>query len=293
MRDPNLLDRILTDFERCGVVGEETNKLMGYLAAVSRKLEEPLAVVIQSTSAAGKIGAHGGGAGLHARGGTRAVLGDDGAVALLHGRGGLKHKILAIVEEEGAERASYALKLLQSEGELTIASTGKDASTGRLITHEYRVEGPVMIFLTTTAIEIDEELLNRCLVLTVNEDREQTRAIHRLQRERQTLEGLLERQARCDTSKVHRDAQRLLRPLLVANPYARDLAFLDHQTRTRRDHMKYLTLIRSVALLHQYQRPENVPRTLGLPLHNSPKGEVPRSLQVAAAREHPVPSILD
>ena len=48
------------------------------------------------------------------------------------------------------------------------------------MTHEYRVEGPVMIFLTTTAIDIDEELLNRCLVLTVDEEREQTRAIHRL-----------------------------------------------------------------------------------------------------------------
>ena len=48
-----------------------------------------------------------------------------------------------------------------------------------------------MIFLTTTAIELDEELLNRCLVLTVNEDREQTQAIHRVQREAQTLEGLL------------------------------------------------------------------------------------------------------
>ena len=255
LRDPALLDRTLADFERCGVVGEETNKLVGYLAAVSRKLEEPLAVVIQSTSAAGKSAL------------MEAVLAFmpeeervqysamTGQSLFYMGEADLRHKILAIVEEEGAERASYALKLLQSEGELTIASTGKDASTGRLITHEYRVEGPVMIFLTTTAIEIDEELLNRCLVLTVNEDREQTRAIHRLQRERQTLEGLLERQARSDLLKVHRDAQRLLRPLLVANPYARDLTFLDHQTRTRRDHMKYLTLIRSVALLHQYQRP--------------------------------------
>lgn len=50
-----------------------------------------------------------------------------------------------------------------------------------------------MIFLTTTAIDLDEELLNRCLVLTVNEDRAQTQAIHRLQREQQTLEGLLAR----------------------------------------------------------------------------------------------------
>ncbi len=66
----------------------------------------------------------------------------------------LKHKVLAIVEEEGASRASYALKLLQSEGALSIASTGKDPATGKLVTHQYRVQGPVMIFLTTTAIEL-------------------------------------------------------------------------------------------------------------------------------------------
>ena len=73
------------------------------------------------------------------------------------GESNIKHKILAIAEEEGAERATYALKLLQSEGELTIASTGKDATTGRMQTEEYHVEGPAMIFFTTTNIEIDEE----------------------------------------------------------------------------------------------------------------------------------------
>src|SRR3989442_2072011 len=114
----------------------------------------------------------------------------------------LKHKVLAIVEEEGASRASYALKLLQSEGVLTIASTGKDAATGKLVTHEYRVEGPVMIFLTTTAIHLDEELLNRCLVLTVNEDRQQIQAIHRQQRDQQTLEGLLDQQEREEILQV-------------------------------------------------------------------------------------------
>jgi hypothetical protein len=55
--------------------------------------------------------------------------------------------------------------LLQSEGELTIASTGKNAKTGQMETQTYHVEGPVMIFLTTTAIAIDEELQNRCLTL--------------------------------------------------------------------------------------------------------------------------------
>ena len=178
------------DFERCGVIGEITNKQVGYLAAVSRLLPAPLAVVVQSSSAAGKSSL------------MEAVLGFvpheqmveysamTGQALFYMGETDLKHKVLAIVEEQGAQRASYALKLLQSEGVLSIASTGKDPNTGRLITHEYRVEGPVMIFLTTTAIDVDEELLNRCLVLTVNEDREQTQAIHRKQREAQTLEGL-------------------------------------------------------------------------------------------------------
>ena len=254
LRSPQLLDRILEDFRRCGVVGEETNKLVGYLAAVSRKLDAPLAVVIQSSSAAGKTSL------------MEAVLAFipeeervqysamTGQSLFYMGETDLSHKILAIVEEEGAERASYALKLLQSEGELTIASTGKDPRSGRLVTQEYRVEGPVMILLTTTAIDLDEELLNRCLVLSVDEGREQTRAIHRLQRERRTLDGLFARTGRTDVRRVHRNAQRLLRPLPVVNPWAPALTFVDDRTRTRRDHEKYLTLIDTIALLHQFQR---------------------------------------
>lgn len=254
LRDPNLAGRILVDFAACGVVGEETNKLMGYLAAVSRKLEQPLAIVVQSSSAAGKSALMEAVLALMPEEERVQYSAMTGQSLFYMGETDLKHKILAIAEEEGAERASYALKLLQSEGKLTIASTGKDPHTGKLVTHEYHVEGPVMIFLTTTAIEIDEELLNRCIVLTVDEDREQTRAIHRLQRESQTLEGLLAKRDADRIRTLHRNAQRLLQPILVANPYARELTFTDARTRTRRDHMKYLTLIRAIALLHQHQR---------------------------------------
>jgi hypothetical protein len=235
-------------------VGEETNKLVGYLGVVSRHLEAPLAVIVQSSSAAGKSSL------MEA---VLAFLPEEqrvqysamtGQSLFYMGEQDLKHKVLAIVEEEGAHNAAYALKLLQSEGVLTIASTGKDPATGRLLTHQYRVEGPVMIFLTTTAIDLDEEMLNRCLVLTVNEDREQTRAIHRIQREGQTVEGLLRRQDRDAILAVHRNAQRLMKSVFVVNPYARELTFQDSQTRTRRDHMKYLTLIRTITLLHQHQR---------------------------------------
>jgi hypothetical protein len=109
--------------------------------------------------------------------------------------------------------------------------------------------------LTTTAIEVDEELLNRCLVLSVDEGRTQTEAIHRLQRARRTLEGLFGRRERDHLMRLHQNAQRLLRPLAVVNPFAEALTFLSDKTRTRRDHEKYLTLIDAVALLHQHQRP--------------------------------------
>ena len=255
LRDPRLLERIVEDFARCGVVGEETNKLVGYLGAVSRHLGEPLAVIVQSSSAAGKSSLMDAVLAFVPEEQRVQYSAMTGQSLFYMGETDLKHKVLAIVEEAGAQRASYALKLLQSEGVLTIASTGKDPATGRLLTHQYRVEGPVMIFLTTTAIDIDEELLNRCLVLTVNEDRAQTQAIHRIQRESQTIEGLLRRQDRTELLHLHRNAQRLLKPVAVANPYARGLTFLDGQTRTRRDHTKYLTLIRAIALLHQHQRP--------------------------------------
>jgi hypothetical protein len=166
----------------------------------------------------------------------------------------LKHKILALAEEAGAARASYALKLLQSEGTLSIASTGKDPETGKLVTQAYRVEGPVMIFSTSTAIDHDEELLNRCLTLGVDESREQTRAILSLQRQKRSLEGLFARRQKERLLKVHQNAQRLLRPIAVRNPYADALTFPDERTRLRRDHEKYLTLIDTLALLHQHQR---------------------------------------
>jgi len=255
LRDPRLLDRILDDLERCGVVGERTNKLVAYLAATSRLLDEPLAVVIQSASAGGKSSLMEAVLALIPEEDRVQYSAMTGQSLFYLGEADLRHKVLAIVEQEGAERASYALKLLQFEGVLTIASTGKDAATGRLITQAYRVEGPVALMLTTTAIEVDEELLNRCVVLSVDEGRQQTRAIHERQRLAQTLEGVLARQERQHLLKLHRDAQRLLRPVLVVNPFAKELSFLDNATRTRRDHLKYLTLIRTIALLHQHQRP--------------------------------------
>lgn len=255
LKSPELIRRVRDDLASCGVVGESTNLLVGYLAAVSRKLDKPLAVLIQSSSAAGKSSLMEAILGLFPEEERIQYSAMTGQSLYYLGERSLQHKILAIAEEEGVRQAAYALKLLQSDGELNIASTGKNEQSGELVTREYKVQGPVMLMLTTTAIDVDEELLNRCLVLTVNESREQTQAIHALQRQHQTLDGLLAVSEKGYLTQLHQNAQRLLRPLKVVNPFAHQLTFLSDKTRTRRDHMKYLTLIQAIALLHQYQRP--------------------------------------
>ena len=121
LKDPKLLDRILADFDRCGVVGEQINKLVGYLATISRKLDEPLAIIIQSTSAAGKSCL------------MEAILAFvpeeqrikysamTGQIPLLPGR--QRPEAQGAGHRRGRRRRAgqLRLKLLQSEGELTIA----------------------------------------------------------------------------------------------------------------------------------------------------------------------------
>lgn len=254
LKSPDLIARILADFAACGLVGENTNKLVGYLAAISRKLAQPLGIVIQSSSAAGKTRLMDAVLAFVPESDKVKYSAMTGQSLYYMGATNLKHKVLAIVEEEGASRASYALKLLQSEGELTIASTGKDPVSGNLTTQAYTVEGPVALLLTTTARDLDEELMNRCLVLSVDEGRSQTRAIHQLQRDKRTLDGLMAKHHKDTLTQLHQNAQMLLRPLDVLNPYAHFLTFPDQTTRLRRDHEKYLTLIDTIAYLHQHQR---------------------------------------
>ena len=59
-----------------------------------------------------------------------------------------RDQILAVAEEEGVAEASYALKLLQSDGCLRIAAASKNQGTGRQQTESYEVQGPVMMLLS-------------------------------------------------------------------------------------------------------------------------------------------------
>ena len=252
LTDPKLIDRILDDFDACGLAGEETNKLVCYLACVSRRLKNPLALLIQSGSAAGKTTLMDAALSFVPEEDQIRYSAMTGQSLYYMGQTHMKHKILAISEEEGVAQASYALKLLQSDGQLTIAAVGKGNSNGRQATETYSVEGPVMMFLTTTAEHPDPELQNRCLTLRVNESSAQTAAIHDRQRSRYMRSK--QRRSPDEIKALHKNAGRLLASLPVIMPWADRLTFRHDQTRMRRDHAKYLSLIAAITLLHQHQR---------------------------------------
>jgi hypothetical protein len=263
---PDLLDRVGADLASLGVVGEETNPLVAYLATVSRKAERPFGVVVQSSSAAGKSTLADAVASFVPEEDLVSVSALTGQALYYLGALDLARKVLFVSEEHGASRAAYALKLLVSEGRLSIASAGKDPETGQLRTRHYGVEGPVSLLMTTTAAEVDPELANRLVVLGVDEDRAQTRAVQAAQRRAATLEGLVARSRREHTLRLHRNAQRLLEPLPVVVPGAEDLSFPDFATRYRRDHQKLLSVIAAITLLHQHQRHQGTVEVAGTPV---------------------------
>lgn len=254
LQNPKLFEEILADLQVLGVAGEESNKLLCYLAVVSRKLDDPLSLLIQSRSAAGKSTLQ------HA---VLLLTPDEDQVhytrltsqALFYQEEmHLAHKVIALEEAEGLGTAAYSLRALQSAKKLTVATTTKDPISGKMKTERYQVRGPVAVLLTTTSASLDEETASRFLTLTIDESRQMTETILATQRHRDTLEGYLGELEKTAVITKHQTAQRLLEPLVVINPYAEQLTFPAYSLRARRDNKKYLMLIKAVTFLHQKQR---------------------------------------
>jgi DNA primase catalytic core len=255
LRAPDLCERIVADFKRCGLEGERTTVLTAYLAAISRKLPEPLGVLIIARSGAGKSALQDALCGFVPPEDLVRVTRLTGQALFYKDPDSLKHKLLAIAEEEGAAQAVYSLRTLASDQHLSIAATRTDPNTGKLHTEHYEVHGPVSIVITTTSPEaFDEETRSRFVPLTLDESVAQTKLILERQRRRYSLAGVLEQATAESVRRLHHNAGRLLRPLRVVNPFHEWLTWPDERLMHRREQKKYLALINAIALLHQHQR---------------------------------------
>ncbi len=254
LRRRDLLDQVAQDVDALGYVGEETNKRLLYLVAVSRKLEDPLSAIVLSQSGAGKSGL------------TEVIerLCPPEDVVLLtrltpqslyYTEPGFLDRKLVIVEERyGSIEADYSIRVLQSRKKLIAAAPVKDPQTGNMRTKVFTVEARAAFIEATTASSVNHENATRCFELQMDETEAQTRRIHERQRQMRTGRGLELRKEAEAITRRHWNAQRLLDPLPVVIPFADRLSFPSSWMRTRRDHARFLNLIEVSAFLHQHQR---------------------------------------
>jgi DNA primase catalytic core len=262
-KHPDLAGEILRDMEKLGLIGEATNKLIGYLVMTSRKMPDPLALLTLSCSGSGKS---------HLQDTILCLCPDEELIKLTSltdralfykGEDSLRNKVLAVEELAGAQGADYAIRNLISAKKLVIESTIKNPLTGRLETQVNTVHGPTAVFQTTTNPRTDAETRSRFILIGVDESPEQTKAILAAQRQSHTRDGWRRWLAREAILKRHQAFQRLLKPLKVLNPFEPLLDYPDESLLVRRDQPKYLNLILAVTFLYQLQRPVHNDAELG------------------------------
>jgi hypothetical protein len=249
----NILELFAQLCRRRGLVGEDSNAKLLYLAITSRLLNKPVSVCVKGPSSAGKsftverV--------LEALPSSACyVLSSMSERALAYSQEPLAHRMLVVYEAAGlnSDFGSYLLRTLLSEGRIRYETVEKtqDGLQPKLIERE----GPTGCILTTTWASLHPENETRMLSITVRDDPPQTAGV---------LLELAERANGRDSANTDLEAWHALQRWLelagckeVTIPYAPKLAELANPkaVRLRRDFGVVLNLIKAHAILHQTQR---------------------------------------
>ena len=263
LKTPDLLNRINTLISRMGYVGEDNNRKLAFLVAISSKLDTPLSLLIRSNSSAGKSD-------LMEK--VVALMPEEDVFFLSRispqalyymPEDGLRHKLMIIDEKHGAEEAEYSIRNLQSRKKLTMAVVMKDPSTGKGKTTIFEVKGPIAYMDSSTATRDNPENENRCFVVYLDETPEQTGRVIQAQNRSKMIQGKESTTLLDNEIQTAQNAIRSLVPIKITIPFLDKVTFPAEYLRARRDNMRFLNLIEAIAFLHQHQRPRKRHPELG------------------------------
>lgn len=255
LTDPLIFERIVSDTEVLGYVGEAINKQLIYLAASSRKLTDPISVIVVSQSSAGKS---------YLIDTVKKLIPPEEVVSMTSlsdqalnylADDALLHKFLVMGEAVHSEAVEHQVREMLSAHELSRLVTMKDPKTGELRSRMVRKKVIVSAVMSTTNNNINPENASRSFVVNTDESEEQTRAIHVSQRKKYSVERYAEKEELIPVIiKKHHAAQRLLKTRVIFNPFAEFLDFPAALMRSRRDHLRFIDLIACVCFLCQFQK---------------------------------------
>lgn len=260
LESKNLLEVTNELIGKSGVIGEETNRLLMYVIFTSRKREQPLHIISLGASGTGKT--H-----LQEKVGELIPKEDRIEITTLSenafyyfGQRELKNKLILIEDLDGAENVLYPLRELQSKRKIskTIAHKNTKGDT-KAIT--LTVEGPLSVSGCTTKEQIYEDNSNRSFLIYLDESTAQDNRIMAYQRA--VSAGRVNFTEQEKVQELLQNAQRLLEPIRVVNPYAELLNMPSAIFKPRRTNSHYLQFIEAVTFYYQFQREKKADEETG------------------------------
>lgn len=246
LKNHELINRFL-DTCHSQYLGRDEVLLLIKLATISRRLRRGVSVIITGTSSVGKSEL------LNTV--LKTVTHEDKCdftritpQYLLYTPNSLDHKIVTFFEIAGANETFHLLRTAISEGKLNLGTVQNDKKQGLHSEDKIKSSEGIVLLTTFATGKVDHELDTRIIIVEITHDRQLAKEVLKL------------KACKVDTNdqdfKIWQIADHLIEPLDVVIPYAKILAehFPTHEERFMRDFDKLLTLIRSSALWHQYQR---------------------------------------
>ena len=251
LKGKNLLEKTNKLIGQSGVIGEEQNRLLMYLIFTSRKMSNPLHCISFGSSGSGKT---------HLQSKVSELIPEEERLSLTSlssnsfyyfKKEELKNKVILIEDLDGAEDALYPLRELQTKKRIT-KSTVQKGIGGRGRVKHLVVEGPVSVGGCTTKEKVYEDNSNRSFLLYIDESEAQDDRIMNYQRK--VSAGKINEDDEIKAQQLLNNAQRLLNPIKVINPYAEYLSLPKTVFKPRRTNAHYLQFIEAITFYHQYQR---------------------------------------
>ena len=256
LKAPNLIFRINQLIGKTGIIGEENNRLFLFVLASSYKMKDTLHALIQGSSGSGKTKLLSKTADLIPKEGCIKFTRVTESSFYNYKEDFFVNKLVCFEDLDGLkEEAYFAVRELQSNEILNSSTSIKDEN-GVIRGVQKTVKGPIASLSATTRGEIYEDNMSRIFLIAVDERKEQTQKIIKYQKEKAT--GKLNETEEKKTAKFIQNCIRLLKPYKVINPYANKIHLPDKVHKIRRLNELYLSFVKQITLLNQYQREHKI-----------------------------------
>lgn len=252
LKSHDLIHNINQHIGKTGVVGEEQNRILLFLIAISYQSKNPLHGLIQGSSGSGKTKLLQSIYKLIPKEHYKALTRITESSLYNYKEKELCHTLMCLEDLDGLkEDALLALRELQSNGWVASSKPHKNDS-GAHNSKENQVNGPIATLACTTKADVYEDNISRCFTIAVDESPAQTSKIIAYQNK--VAKGDIDTQEQEKIKHFIQNCIRVLRPLSVVNPFADRISLPQDIHKLRRLHGMYQNLVAQITYLHQYQR---------------------------------------